>query len=134
MEQARPCIRQVMVERLVESPGYIALDITPLVQGAIVETDFVKGVAIVYSPEEMVCPVLIEYEPGLLADLEELIGRLGGPLAAEAVLGKTVFIPVYNGSMEQGVFKHVVLIDLSRRRGRKRVVVVLEGVFREDNH
>ncbi|RLG86225.1 MAG: hypothetical protein DRO39_03715 [Thermoprotei archaeon] len=114
-----------------DSPGYTAEDLTPAVLGLIRRQRLTNGVVTLYAASPGTAVVLIEYEPELLKDLEELIASLGGrsPVVSEALLGKEASAPVVRGSLETGRFKNFVFIDLSRSPGEKEVVAVLEGVF-----
>jgi len=114
-----------------DSPGYTAEDLTPAVLDLIRRQRLTNGVVTLYAASPGTAVVLIEYEPELLKDLEELIASLGGrsPAVAEALLGKEASAPVVRGSLETGRFKNFVFIDLSRSPGEKEVVAVLEGVF-----
>jgi len=116
-----------MVSLEIETEGYGAYDITDKVQDEVLKHRLVNGLVTVYSPEEHVSIVLIEYEPNLLADLEKLMKELGG--AAEALLGKTVSVPVVDMFLDTGRFKRVVLVDISNRGGAKKVYVAMEGIF-----
>jgi len=116
-----------MVSLEIETEGYGAYDITDKVQDEVLKHKLVNGYQTVYSPEEYVSIVLIEYEPNLLADLEKLMKELGG--AAEALLGKTVSIPVVDIFLDTGRFKRIVLVDISNRGGVKKVYVAMEGIF-----
>ena len=116
-----------MVSLEIETEGYGAYDITDKVQDEVLKHKLVNGLVTVYSPEEYVSIVLIEYEPNLLADLEKLMKELGG--AAEALLGKTVSIPVVDIFLDTGRFKRIVLVDISNRGGVKKVYVAMEGIF-----
>lgn len=125
-------VKQVVIEKEISSPGYTAIDLTPLIVETARSHGLVDGIIIVYTPEPRTIVTMIEYKPELLRDLEDFISRLENPVIAEVVLGKTVAVPVENKELAQGVFKHVVFIDLSRVKGAKKVVLVLEGSFRGD--
>ncbi|WFO74743.1 YjbQ family protein [Desulfurococcaceae archaeon MEX13E-LK6-19] len=127
-------IKQLIVEKKIDSPGYTAIDLTPIVVEVVGSYGLVDGIILAHAPESRTIVTMIEYEPELLKDLEDFIEKLESPAVAEALLGKSVAIPVENGELSQGVFKHIVFIDLSRVKGEKRVVFVLEGSFREDRN
>jgi len=124
-------VRLKLVRVSLESPGYTAIDLTPTVVSLIREHRLVNGVVSLYAASPGTAVVLVEYEPELLSDLEELIAELGSksPAVAEALMGKEASAPVVKGSLETGRFKHFVFLDLSREPGEKFVVVALEGVF-----
>ena len=122
-----PTHKLEIVTLKIGTEGYGVYDITDNVQNEILKRKLLKGLVTVYSPEEHVSTILIEYEPNLLADLEKLIKNLGG--IAEALLGKTVSIPVVDMFLDTGRFKRIVLVDISNKGGVKKVYVAMEGVF-----
>ena len=117
-----------------ESPGYTALDITAHVSEVVREAGLQKGLAVVYSAEEDCAVIEIEYEPNLLLDLETFLKRIGcvDARVCDIVLGRSAVIPVVNISLFLGQFKNVVFVDLSKKPGNKSLVVVLEGIFKDD--
>ncbi len=120
-----------LVERKVFSKGYTAVNITGLVEETVVENGLREGIVTVYSPEPRVTILLIEYEPSLLRDLEEFMSRYSDRYEhiVDALFGKSVSVPIVGGGLDLGVFKHIVLVDLSHMEGSKKVVVGLEGLF-----
>ena len=117
---------------VIESPGYTAIDVTEYVRRVVSESGMLNGLVPVYSKEDGCAVIEIEYEPGLLADLEELLKRIGclDTKLCDTVLGKEVQVLVVNGELFLGQFKRVVLIDVSRVAGEKELVVALEGEFK----
>ena len=120
-----------LVVRRVYSPGYTALNLTEMIGEVVSESGLREGLVTVYSPERRVIVLLVEFEPSLLGDLEGFISRYSNDYqgVVEALFDKSVSVPVVDGVLDLGVFKHIVLVDLSRREGEKEVVVGLEGVF-----
>ncbi len=122
-----------IVKMMLESNGYVAMDITGHVS-SIAKTHLLSnGFIHVFTPERGCSIVLIEYEPELLADLEEFLKRIGCIDAelCDAVVGKGSIVPVVNGLLFTGQFKKIVFIDTSKTIGEKTVVLTLEGIFKE---
>jgi len=46
----------------------------------------------------------------------------------EGLFGKSVVLPVIDGTIDAGVFKRIVFIDISEEEGSKEVLVGFEGV------
>jgi len=115
-----------------ESPGYTVLDITSHIAEIVHQTGFYKGTAIIYTNEEGCAVIEIEYAPDLLEDLELFLKKLGciEENLCDVILGRSVVIPVVNGSMFLGRFKNLAFIDISRKAGNKALVMVLEGIFK----
>ncbi len=115
----------------VGSSGYEAIDLTENVKEVVLNSGLINGVAVVHTPSRYCSVTMIEYEPELLADLEEFVSKCGGLSGiGEALIGKSVVVPVANSELRLGTFKRVVWIDFSKVSGDKEVVVVLEGVFK----
>ncbi len=116
-------------EYTVESSGWNAFDITSVVEEIVKETGLEKGLVHVFTPESKCIVLFIEYEPNLLSDLEDFMNKyMCSPSVLEGLLGKSVTAPFIKGSLEIGVFKRIVFIDLSRSSGEKRVVITIEGI------
>jgi len=114
----------------VRSNGYTAIDITGVIEEVIHSIRVKEGAVTVYSPEEHVVITLIEYEPNLLSDLESFIKGFSKHYqpVLEALLGKSVTVPIINGDLDLGTFKRVVLLDLSSKEGLKGVYLAVEGI------
>ncbi len=114
----------------VESRGYDAVDLHSRVTEYLGEIGARGGLLYLFTRDRGVALLFIEYEPGLLTDLEDLIHRLGlddKPWLLEGLMGKNIVIPVINGDLGTGVFKHPVLVDLSGKRGVREVLMIYEG-------
>ncbi len=126
------CAMRVVKETIIViSEGYMAIDLTGDVKDFIDRNKLKDGLLYLSSREPGVVVTLIEYEPNLLRDLEkllELVSSYGRRYVAEAILGKTAILPVINGDIYGGVFKHPVLIDLSKEPGSKEVLLLYEGL------
>lgn len=120
----------------INSPGYMAQDISGHVARVISESGISRGIAVVYTNEEGCSVIEIEYEPELLADLEQLLKDLGciDKDLCDVVLGKSVTIPIVSGSLFLGRFKNIVFIDTSRKAGDKSLVIVVEGLFKSSQY
>lgn len=119
-----------LLEENIETTGWTAVDLTEKIQEIVAREGLLHGIVTVFTPEKDVVVTTIEYEAELLADLENLIARLGGPGGVvEALIGKSTTVPVAKGRLETGAFKRIVLVDVSRNPGVKKVVVALEGIY-----
>lgn len=127
-------LRLKMVKTYVESTGYIAIDITNIVESLANKYKLDNGLAYVFTPEKKCSVTMIEYEPELLADLEEFMKRLKCVElgTCDALIGKSVVIPIHSGKPFLGTFKRIVFIDTSNIAGEKSVVIVFEGVFKDN--
>ncbi len=123
----------VIAKLRIESEGYGATDVTESVRSLIKELGLVKGSVTLYAVDRDCFVLGIEYEPNLLADLEEFMKGLGcmeRKSPCLALLSKPVTALVINGELQLGVFRRIVFVDVSKARGEKEVVLVAEGVFK----
>ena len=122
-----------ILRKHVGTKGYDAVDLSEMIEQAIAETNLQHGTINLFTPNPGCMIVYTEYEPSLLRDLEKLLSNISSEsrkAVAEALIGKSVPIPVINGQVTGGVFKQPILIDLSEKPGLKEVVIVLEGIFK----
>ena len=113
----------------VESKGYEAIDLTSHVEEFITRNSLRDGIIYLSSRETGVVITLIEYEPNLLSDLEKLFTKNKEyTYILESIIGKTASIPIVNGEIYTGVFKHPVLIDLTNKPGIREVLLIYEGL------
>lgn len=119
-----------VVKVRIKSSGYGVEDLTETVKDVVRVEGLKEGLVAVFTPEPGCSVTMIEYEPGLMKDLERVIREYCGanPALAEALVGKFAAAPVVNGEVALGTFKHFVLVDLSRRAGVKEVLITLEGI------
>ncbi len=114
----------------VESKGVDAISLAGYVEEFVESIRAGNGLIHLFTRDRGVSIVFVEYEPGLLGDLEELINKLGlrdKPWLLEPLLGKNITIPVVNSRVDTGVFKHPVLIDLTGKPGMREVLMIYEG-------
>jgi secondary thiamine-phosphate synthase enzyme len=118
-------------------------EVVDLTEGVatIVERSGVRsGVAVVFAVGSTVAVTTMEYEPGAVADLRDLLERLapaggdyrhnalnddtnGHAHLRAALLGPSESIPIVDGELGLGTWQQVVLVDLDDR-ARERVVSV----------
>lgn len=122
-----------IVKMMLKSSGYTAIDITEHVGSTVKVYRLSNGFIHIFTPEKGCSITLIEYEPKLLADLEEFLKRIGciDVGLCDAIVGKGSIVPIVNESLFTGQFKRIVFIDTSKTVGEKTVVLTLEGIFKE---
>lgn len=106
----------------VKSGGRGAYDVTPLLEEEARGVERGLLVAATLSPRTRL--ITIEYEPRLLRDLERLLESLPGPdVLRETVFPVSIAVPVVEGGLELGSFQQVVLLDLNKEPGERRIAV-----------
>lgn len=118
------------------------VDLTEGVRSVVRTSGVAHGVAVVFARGSTVAVTTMEYEPGGVADLTELLDRLI-PHAGDyehnrrnadtnahahlraAVIGPSESVPVVDGALALGTWQQVVLIDFDDRPRQREVVVQL---------
>ena len=116
------------------------IDITDMVAKAVADSGIVDGLACVMTKHSTAAIILMEDEPGLRADLREMLGRLaprgagyehdrpggdgnGHSHLRATLLGMSVTVPVAGGRPALGRWQQVLLMELDNL-GRERQVMV----------
>jgi len=108
----------------VESTGYGVYDLYPYIKDFVSSVKVENGLILVYAVDELCSILTIEYEARLLSDLEILLSKLKvNDYVKSTLFSKSTTIPVVNSVIELGSFQQVCLLDLSRKEGRKRVLL-----------
>jgi secondary thiamine-phosphate synthase enzyme len=124
-----------------ETPGNgHVVDITPGIVSVVNTADVDVGVVTVFATGSTVAVTTMEYEPGGVHDLQELLDRLI-PITGDyehnrlnhdtnshahlraAVIGPSETIPIVDGRLQLGTWQQVVLIDFDDRPRRRTVTV-----------
>lgn len=119
--------------------GQIA-DLTEGVRSVVRTSGVTHGVAVVFARGSTVAVTTMEYEPGGVADLTDLLDRLV-PRTGDyehnrrnadtnahahlraALIGPSESIPVVDGALALGVWQQIVLIDFDDRPRTREVAV-----------
>ena len=104
------------------------------------DTIIKNGMVHIFSPGSTVSITTIEYEPGLLKDIPEILNELipsnrdyshdktwhdgnGYAHIRASIIGNGITIPYANGEMELGTWQQIVLIDLDNKPRTRSVIV-----------
>ncbi|MFC1538713.1 secondary thiamine-phosphate synthase enzyme YjbQ [Candidatus Latescibacterota bacterium] len=121
-----------------------ALDITPNMLETLKETGLKNGVLTIFVPGSTGALTTIEYEPGLIRDIEELWERTipsgikynhdmawgdgnGHSHVRAALLGPSLSIPFSAGRFTLGTWQQVVFIDFDNRARTRKLVLQFIG-------
>jgi secondary thiamine-phosphate synthase enzyme len=123
------------------TPGHGAIvDITEGVARIVASSEIDRGVVTAFATGSTVAITTMEYEPGGVADLQELLQRLipvAGPYEHNvrnhdtnayahlraAIVGPSETVPVVDGRLALGTWQQIVLLDFDDRP-RSRTVTV----------
>ena len=120
------------------------LDLTANVTKVVTRSGVTSGLVVVAVAGSTAGITTIEFEPGLVADLQQAFERVAPAGVAYAhdqrwglgnghahvrasVLGPSVTLPVVRGAMTLGEWQQVVLVDFDTRPRTRRVVVQVLG-------
>ena len=116
------------------------IDITGMVKGNIEKTGLHNGIVNIFVPGATAALTTIEFEPGIISDLKELMNELipetrtynhnlawgdgnGHSHLRASFLGPSLTVPFSEGNLLLGTWQQVVLIDFDvRSRSRKLVL------------
>lgn len=119
-------------------------DITPEVEGIVGSSNLGDGVVTVFCPGSTGAVTTIEYESGLVADLERAFDEIapqGIPYAHDArwgdgnghshvraaLLGPSLSVPFCGGRMILGTWQQIIFVDFDNRPRSREIVVQVIG-------
>jgi len=120
------------------------VDITRQVQERVDQTGFQMGQVTVFIVGSTAGITAVEYEPGLVNDLEELFNRLAPPTmdyhheqtwqdgngfshVRASLLKPSLTIPLSHGRMRLGTWQQIVLIDFDNRSRDREIAIQVLG-------
>jgi secondary thiamine-phosphate synthase enzyme len=140
----------VVVERLkLKTRGHgDVLDITPKVARLLDSSGLGEGVVTVFAPGATAGVTTIEYEPGLIQDLQRAFEGVapqdipyahnerwgdgnGHSHVRASMLGPSLSVPFSKGTMILGTWQQIVVVDFDNRPRRREIVVQIMGEARE---
>jgi secondary thiamine-phosphate synthase enzyme len=120
------------------------LDITSEVADALVETGLKKGIVTVFVPGSTGALTTIEYEPGLLKDLPNLLERIapknsvyehekrwhdgnGHSHVRASLIGPSLTVPFASGRLTLGTWQQIVFIELDVHSRVRNLILQIIG-------
>ena len=120
------------------------LDITGKVRKEISRIGLRRGCASLFVSGSTAALTTVEYEPGLIKDLEELFERLvpsskrhhhddrwgddnGFSHLRASLIGPSLQVPVDKGELLLGTWQQIILLDFDNRPRRREIVIQLIG-------
>ena len=119
-------------------------DITDLVAECVTETGCADGVATVFVVGSTAAVTTIEYEPGAIADLNQLLEEIaprdadyrhhlrwgddnGSSHVRAALLGPSLSIPFADTKLLLGTWQQILRLELDTRPRRREIVIHIAG-------
>ena len=120
------------------------IDITPTLQNYIDSSELKDGNILVFVPGSTGGLTTIEYEPGLLQDIPEMLEKIapikgryhhddtwhdgnGYAHLRSALIGPSITIPFEKSRMQLGTWQQVVFIDFDNRPRQRQLHVQIYG-------
>lgn len=120
------------------------IDITGKVQGQVQKEKLQKGLATLFVSGSTAALTTIEYEPGLVRDLKEILEELipsnkkyhhddrwgddnGFSHLRASLFGPSLQIPVESGRLVLGNWQQIVLLDFDNRPRTREIVIQIMG-------
>jgi secondary thiamine-phosphate synthase enzyme len=121
------------------------VDITSQIQRKIDENQIHSGTVTVFVVGSTAGITTVEYEPGLVNDLEEWFNRIVPPTldyhhektwhdgngfshVRASLLGPSMTVPISRGRMRLGTWQQIVLLDFDNRSRTREVSIQLMGL------
>ena len=121
-----------------------SIDITSRLRDALDETELQNGIVTVFVPGATGALTTVEYEPGLVQDMEELWEKLipssksyhhdrtwgdgnGHSHLRSTLLGPSLSVPFCSGAFTLGTWQQVIFIDFDARSRTRRLVLQFIG-------
>jgi secondary thiamine-phosphate synthase enzyme len=126
--------------------GYChVIDVTDEVQGKVNESAVQSGTVTVFVVGSTAGVTVVEYEPGLVKDLEEFFDKLAPPTrdyhheqawhdgngfshVRASLLKPSLVVPVVSGKMRLGTWQQIVVLDFDNGPRTREVAVQIMGL------
>ncbi len=120
------------------------LDITSRVAETVVESKLKDGIVTVFLPGSTGALTTIEYEPGLLEDLPNILERIapkkllyahektwhdgnGHSHVRASLIGPSITVPFVNGRLTLGTWQQIILVELDVRSRSRNIILQIIG-------
>jgi len=120
------------------------VDVTPHIEEVLNESAIQNGQVTVFVSGSTAGITTIEYEPGLLKDIPDILEKIapmnrpyhhdatwgdgnGFSHVRAAIIGASFTVPVESGRMLLGTWQQIVVIDFDNRPRKRRIVVQMMG-------
>lgn len=120
-------------------------DITVEIQNMILASNIQNGCAAITAVGSTGSVTTIEYEPGVIEDLQAAINRIAPPNAVykhelawhdgnghshvqAAIIGPSITVPVRNGGLRLGTWQQIVVINHDNHVRKRSVEVTVTGI------
>jgi secondary thiamine-phosphate synthase enzyme len=120
------------------------IDITAHVSRKVAESGLTEGQVLIFVPGSTAAVTTIEYETGVVKDLQEAIERLtpsgipyrhdarwgdgnGYAHVRAALMGPSLIVPLIQGRLVLGTWQQIVLVDFDNEPRDRKVLISVSG-------
>jgi len=120
------------------------LDVTSNVSEAVAESELKNGTVTVFVPGSTGALTTIEYEPGLLMDLPNILERIapkklvyehekrwhdgnGHSHVRASIIGPGITVPFVNGRLTLGTWQQIIFMELDVRKRNRNLILQIIG-------
>jgi len=120
------------------------LDLTEAVADAVAETKLKNGIATVFVPGSTGALTTVEYEPGLLKDLPDMLERVapkglvyehekrwhdgnGHSHVRASLIGPSLTVPFADGRLTLGTWQQIVFLELDVHSRSRSLIIQIIG-------
>jgi len=120
------------------------IDITPQVEQQVAETKINNGIAVIFVSGSTAGITTIEFEPGLITDLQEMWQRVvpenvpynhdrrwgdgnGYAHVRASLLGASLVVPFNDKRLTLGTWQQIVLVDFDNRPRSRQLILQIMG-------
>ena len=120
------------------------IDITPEVTHEVATSEVTNGTVTVFIAGSTAGVTTVEYEPGLVADLQSLWERIapanipyqhdrrwgdgnGHAHVRASLLGASLVVPFHNKSLILGTWQQIIVVDFDNRARSRQVILQIIG-------
>ena len=120
------------------------VDVTEDVAQAVVESGLKNGVVTIFVPGSTGALTTIEYEPGLLKDLPNILERMapkgleyeherrwhdgnGHSHVRASIIGPSLTVPFVNGRLTLGTWQQIVFLELDVHSRNRQLILQIIG-------
>lgn len=120
------------------------LDITAKVQKYVTDSGITRGIATIFVTHSTVGITTVEFEPGLIADLDKLWERLvpknisyghdtrwgdgnGYAHVRASLLGASLTVPITEKKLVLGTWQQIIIVDFDNQPRSRTVIVQVMG-------
>ncbi|HSA74523.1 MAG TPA: secondary thiamine-phosphate synthase enzyme YjbQ [Nitrososphaeraceae archaeon] len=120
------------------------IDITQQLSSIVNESNFEKGIVVIFVSGSTAGITTIEYEPGLIYDFPAMLSRIvpknieyehdntwhdgnGHSHVRASLIGPSLTVPILQGKLTLGTWQQIVILEMDTRPRNRNIIVQIMG-------